>query len=76
MSPANISHYLEVLSVLREKFPSLRGTDVNDRTVEVWRRHWIDRESENYIAVALGWSQAAVSWHLRRAERLLQEPSG
>jgi hypothetical protein len=66
------SHYLEILEWLREKFPPLTGTDVNHRTLAVWQSHWIDRETVQDIAARLGWSVAAVDWHLRRASRLIR----
>jgi DNA-binding CsgD family transcriptional regulator len=72
MTHAGISHFVEILEWLRERFPSIAGTDVNDRTVDVWRRRWVGLLSPKEIATQLGWSPAAVHWHLQRAERMLR----
>ena len=59
-----------LLAVLEEKLPPLLRTDVNERTLHVWRRYWIDRHTVGDIALELGWCVAAVEFHLRRAAQI------
>jgi len=50
------------------------GTDVNERTIRVWRRRWVEHWTVRDIAGELGWCPAAVEFHLRRAARILADP--
>jgi len=59
-------------TLLMQRLPPLIGTDVNDRTVWVWRRHWIDKLTVREIAVERGWCAPAVEFHLRRGARALR----
>jgi hypothetical protein len=68
MSPEKLNVALQRITQL---FPKLERTDLNERTVYVWRRRWVDRASFDDIATERGWSRPAVSWHYRRATRAL-----
>lgn len=61
----------EALRRIEEIFPKLSRSDVNERTVLVWRRRYVDRIAIADIAREFGWSVPAVTWHLRRAARAL-----
>lgn len=61
---------------LEELLPPLARTPVNDRTVFVCRRCWIDNLTVADVALEQGWSVPAVEWHLRRAEKVLDEAAG
>ena len=69
----NLEHYLAVFERLKVAFPPLATSDLNHRTIEVWSRYWLRRQSTKAIATEFGWSVAAVCWHLRRADRALKE---
>ena len=57
---------------LQRLLPDLERTELNTRTREVWHQHWIDKYTVREIAQDRGWCVPAVSWHLRRAQRLLE----
>lgn len=59
-------------ALLTHRLPPLIGSDVNDKTVWIWRRHWIDKYTVCEIAKERGWSVPAVEFHLRRAKRALE----
>lgn len=70
-TPAPTNKIKGCLEALQRRLPSLERSVVNDRTVHVWTRYWIDKCTHREIAVEQGWSVPAVNWHLRRAERVL-----
>lgn len=59
-------------ALLAQRCPPLLRTQLNDRTLWTWRRHWIDRLTVREVAAERGWSVPAVEWHLRRADRALR----
>jgi hypothetical protein len=61
-----------VYALLLERLPPLVKTELNDRTVWVWHRHWIDKHTVREIATEQGWSVPAVEFHLRRAKGTLE----
>lgn len=66
------ARWVAALQRLESSFPKLERSDVNERTLLVWRRVWVDRVPVDDLAVELGWSRPAVAWHLRRAARVLR----
>lgn len=65
--------YLQaVYALLMHRLPPLTKTDLNDRTLWVWRRYWCDKRAVQEIAAERGWSVPAVEWHLKRAKRALE----
>lgn len=65
--------YLQaVLALLMHRLPPLARSDLNDRTLWVWRRYWMDKLTVAEIAAERGWSEPAVEWHLRRAKQALE----
>lgn len=63
---------ISALQRLEMLLPASERTDVNERTVFVWRRCSVDNASVLEVALERGWSAPAVEWHLRRAQRALQ----
>lgn len=66
MTPVDVS-YLEGL------LPPLLRSDLNERTLFVVRKRWLEMWTERDIASECGWSIPAVQFHLRRAEEVLRK---
>lgn len=62
----------QVYAELCSRLPPLTKTELNDRTCWAWHRHWIGERSIKEIAEEAGWCVPAVTWHLRRADRVLK----
>lgn len=52
--------------------PPLLHSDLNERTLYVVRKRWLEKWTEREIASSCGWSIPAVQFHLRRAQEILR----